>query len=361
LFLGELYRAATLRRVVLVLCGALVALLCNLGRTFFLAAVGAKDGIQAISDWHDPLGLTILAICILSIWGLARVISGPLPKLLASNASRMAPFPSGLASGLGAWVLLTVVGTEVWYRAHETRDSLRWSVAWPGNKKEFSKVTIPRSEADVLACDASGGAAWTDDDGGRWMAFFFKWAEGPARSRILARMHRPENCLPAAGYKLREDRGMINIKAKNLVIPFHALGFEYAGDQVHVFFCLWEDRARQSERPRIRDEWTWLAKLELVVLGERNLGQQVLEVVIFGYDKPEEAEAAFRREVVSMIQTEPGAIQTTEQSPDFSSAPPLLPEAPARQRAGHQTKTSVLLDLSPQKSRESRSHELIAG
>ena len=52
-------------------------------------------------------------------------------------------------------------------------------------------------------------------------------------------------------------------------------------------------------------------------------GQQVLEVVIFGYDKPEEAEAAFRREVVSMIQTEPGPVEKAEQSPDFSSAPPL--------------------------------------
>jgi hypothetical protein len=116
-------------------------------------------------------------------------------------------------------------------------------------------------------------------------------------------MHRPENCLPAAGYKLREDRGTITIKAKDLLIPFHDLDFEYEGDHVYVFFCLWENVSKQPELPRIRDEWNQFAKLESVLLGQRNLGQQVLEIVIFGYNKPEDAEAALRRDVETMIQT----------------------------------------------------------
>ena len=69
---------------------------------------------------------------------------------------------------------------------------------------------------------------------------------GPARSRILAQGHRPEVCLPAAGYKLRADRGTITIKAKGLIIPFHAVDFDYNGSQTHVFYCLWQD----SPKPR---------------------------------------------------------------------------------------------------------------
>src|SRR6202008_342299 len=57
LFLGELYRASRLRRIVIVLCGVLIAFLCNVGRTFILTAVAAKDGVEAISNWHDPLGV----------------------------------------------------------------------------------------------------------------------------------------------------------------------------------------------------------------------------------------------------------------------------------------------------------------
>lgn len=37
-----------------------------------------------------------------------------------------------------------------------------------------------------------------------------------------------------------------------------------------------------------------------MVLGQRNLGQQTLEIVMTGYGSPEQAEAAFCREIVSL-------------------------------------------------------------
>jgi hypothetical protein len=40
-----------------------------------------------------------------------------------------------------------------------------------------------------------------------------------------------------------------------------------------------------------------------VLLGQRNLAQQTLEIVVSGYDTPEKAEIAFRREMVNLIQT----------------------------------------------------------
>jgi exosortase len=303
LFFGELYYASRLRRVMLVLGGALMAFLCNLGRTFLLAAIATKDGIQAVENWHDPLGIAILAICLLLVWALAHLVAGPLPKLPTSKNSGHLSFPWPMAVGLSAWVLFTLAGVEVWYRVHETKDTHRLSIAWPVYKRDFTNVSIPKFEADALACDEGRVAEWTNDDGSRWMMFLLTWAEGPARSKILARLHRPEICLPAAGYQLRQDRGTITVKAKDLVIPFHALDFEYAGDPVYVFDCVWENRSIQSARPRIREKWTRSANLESVLLGERNLGQQVLEIVIFGYRKPEEAEAALSRDIESMIQT----------------------------------------------------------
>jgi exosortase len=326
LFLGELYRASRSRRFVVVLCGALIAFLCNVGRTFLLTAVAAKDGVEAIANWHDPLGVTILAICLLLVWGVVRLISGPIPKLLPTKAPPLTPLSWRLISGLGAWFLFTLVGTEVWYQSHETKDNSRWSFIWPVYKKDFSDVSISKPEADALICDQARAAKWVNDDGSRWMTFFFTWAKGPIRSRILARMHRPENCLPAAGYKLREDRGTITIKAKDLLIPFRDLDFEYAGEHVYVFFCLWEDGSKHLERPRIRDEWNQFAKLESVLLGQRNLGQQVLEIVIFGYNKPEEAETALRHDVETMIQTP---------TPKISAFPVRPSELPAESREVH--------------------------
>jgi exosortase len=302
LFFGEIYRQSWLRRIALVLFGALIAFLSNVGRTVALSAVAAKDGPEAISKWHDPLGFLTFAVCLLLIWGLVRLISGRLPKLMPSKTAEVITFPKRVAFGLGAWVLVTVVGTEVWYRSHETDGKAQWSVAWPVYKRDFSDVKLSEGELDALACNERRSAEWTNSDDSHWMAFFFRWDKGPSKSRILARMHRPENCFPAAGYKLRADRGNINVQLQDLSIPFHAMDFELQGERVHVFFCLWEDGLKPSERPRIQDEWNPVARLESVLFGKRNLGQQVLEIVVSGYDTFEEAEAAFRREIGGIIE-----------------------------------------------------------
>jgi exosortase len=299
LFLGELYRTNRQRRVLLVLSAVLIAFLCNVGRTFLLCWVVAKNGTEAVSNWHDPAGFTILSICFFLLWGLAHFVSGTPARLEPSKGFAPRPCPRRLVIALGAWLLTTVLGTELWYRTHETGETLHWSFELPVSKDHFSDVLNP----DALG-DERRAASWTESDGSSWTAFFFKWTAGPPRSRILARLHRPEICLPAAGYKLREDRGTITIKAKDLIIPFHALDFDYDGQQVYVFFCLWQDRLKSGEQFRMRDHWDdRLVGLESVLLGERNLGQQTLEIVISGYATSQEAEAALRRQMEDLIRT----------------------------------------------------------
>jgi hypothetical protein len=139
--------------------------------------------------------------------------------------------------------------------------------------QKISDVSLP----DPLG-DERRTASWTESDGSRWTALFFKWAAGPPRSRILARLHRPENCLPAAGFKLQVDRGTI--------------------------LNLWQDRLKSGEQLRMRDHWDdRLVGLESVLLGERNLAQQTPEIVIFGYATSQEAEGALRRQMEKLIRT----------------------------------------------------------
>jgi exosortase len=297
LFLSELYRATWQRRVFVLLSGVVIAFLCNVGRTFFLSWVAAKNGIDSIPKWHDPAGFIILFICFFVLWGLVRLVSGTSPRPQPSKEAAPMPFPRRLAIGLGAWLLVTVLGVEVWYRAHETGETLHWSFEVPTSKENFANVPLP----DPLG-DERRGASWTERDGSRWTALFFKWAAGPPRSRILARLHRPENCLPAAGFKLQVDRGMIIVKAKDLHIPFHAMDFDYDGKQAYVYFCVWQDRLKSGEQLRIRDHWDdRLVGLESVLLGERNLAQQTLEIVIFGYATSQEAESAFRHQMQNLV------------------------------------------------------------
>jgi exosortase len=312
LFLGEAYRASLLRRGVLVLGGALIAFVCNVGRTLLLTVIAAKEGLESIANWHDPIGYSVLTACFLLLWGLARAISGPLPMLPSAEARAPGRFPNGLVFALGGWILFTVIGTEIWYRAHERLDTVHWSIAWPVYKQAFVDISISKPDADALLFDEGRGAEWKNEDGTDWVAYFFRWAKGPARSRILARLHRPENCFPGAGYKSCGDHGMITVQAQGISIPFHALDFENGDNKVYVFFCLWEDGLKSSERPRIEDKWGRLPKLRSVVLGQRNLGQQTLEIVTTGYGSSEQAETAFRSEIVRLIETEPNKLAVSQ-------------------------------------------------
>jgi exosortase len=299
LFFGELYRASFERRLVLVVSGALIAFSCNVGRTFLLCLVVAQNGPQSLAKWHDPAGYVILTICFFTLWGAAYFLCGVPPRLPLPTKPVSARLPRRLMVGLAAWMICTVIGVEVWYRTHEATASIRWSFQWPTAEDHFAEVAIENPIGDE-----NRAASWTESDGSKWMAFFSKWAAGPPRSRIVARLHRPENCLPAVGYTLRLDRGVINVQAKEVTIPFHGMEFEYEGQPVQVFFCLWQDHGKESERPRIRDHWDdRLVGLESVLLGERNFGQQVLEIVMFGYATPQEAEAALRRRMSDLVRT----------------------------------------------------------
>jgi exosortase len=304
LFLGELYRTSFSRRYALVLVGALIAFGCNVARTTFLASAAAEQGVQSIATWHDPVGYALMTACFLLVLGVARVIAGPLSALRPAVRSGLPHYPYRLLVSLGCWILFIGVGTEIWYRVHARAATTRWTFAWPLNKADFANIPISKVEAEELLFSEGRGGEWSNGDGSHWVAYFFKWAEGPSWSRILARGHRPEVCFPAAGYKACGDHGMIEIQAAGLSIPFQALDFEDRGNKNYVFFCLWEEGLKSSERPRSQDKWSQFTRLRSVLLGERNLAQQTLEIVISGYDSPERAETAFRREIVTLINPE---------------------------------------------------------
>jgi exosortase len=301
-FLGELYRTSFRRRCLLVFIGAAIAVVCNSVRTTYLAFIAAKQGNECMAAWHDPIGYALMAACFLAVLATARIIAGDLATLPPAARTKPVHYPYRLLVGLGAWILLIFVSTEIWYRAHTPNLTTKWSVSWPVHKAEFADIPITKSEAEALLFDHGRGAMWTNADGSHWVAYFFRWNAGPGWSRILARGHRPEVCFPAGGYVACGDHGTISVQAKGLAIPFHALDFRDGEGKKYVFFCVWEEGLKITERPRGQDKWSQLTRLRAVWLGERSLAQQTLEIVISGYESQAEAEMALRREIASLVE-----------------------------------------------------------
>ena len=318
LFLGEMYRFTAVRRVTLVLASLACVLVANVARTTFLTYTAAHRGLQQMEAWHDTAGLIVMLMVLPSLFVLAYWIKprssapsstpfsatppNPPPSPPASAPPVPSRLPRWVAISVFAWLAFSELTTEIWYRSHEKNllVSQRWSVNWPVQEARFKKTSVPEQSLAILRCSNSDSAAWKDEEDNQWSAFFLRWNAG-RNSAQLARGHRPDICFPAAGARLIDAYGTINATANGLDLPFKYQTFQ-AGDQLlHVFYCLWSDRV-SPQASLLAPDNTWNERFHAVWTGERNLGQQVFEIVIVGPENNDAAVALFKQELPRLIQ-----------------------------------------------------------
>ncbi len=342
-FLGELYLLTLPRRFLLVAIGVPLAFAFNIARTLFLTWQASASGSAGVTKWHDSAGMTISLVCFACLWLIAlwlrRSTTPETPVLrrfseggstlnsqpvttLNSQLSTLDPSTLNpqlstsakwsVVSGqwsvvskylvaCGLWSLISIITTEVWYRSHETdpAQTVRWTAQFPTNAAAARPIYIDKEVRQVLRCDQGEALSWQEQDGGKWSAYFFRWRSGEATSRMAARDHRPEICLPSRGYKVKTDLGLLFVLAQGLQLPFRGYVFDDGGHVLYVFFCLWEDGAdKQTGLGKSK----YLDRLDSVLGGKRRLGQQTLELVLSGYGTMEEAEQALRQRLPSLVQ-----------------------------------------------------------
>jgi exosortase/archaeosortase family protein len=76
LFLGELLRLSTRRRLVLLLLGAGWVFACNVARAATLVMVAASRGLAALKDWHDGIGTAVLVLGMAGLVTIAWLLGG---------------------------------------------------------------------------------------------------------------------------------------------------------------------------------------------------------------------------------------------------------------------------------------------
>jgi exosortase/archaeosortase family protein len=330
MFLGELHRFGLPRRAALV-CGSLaLVVFANLARTSFLVWAAAARGMNQMEAWHDRAGTLVMLIVLPSLLVLAHFLAPRKEPPEPDHAVRRGPMgtvPFWAGVGLLAWLSIAVISTELWYRGHEADLAFneRWSVHWPVQESvRFEKTSIPEKSLAMLRCSHSDAAAWEDADGNQWSAFFLRWDPG-RNSTHLAGVHRPEVCFPAAGVELREDLGSLDVSANGRRIPFKHELFQAGTRLLNVFYCLWSDRSARSSDSGALKGSGW-GRLDAILRGDRNPGQQVLEVVISGPSDSGEATAVFQRRLPSLIHWE-------EPSVPFRTASSIRTASPVEARS----------------------------
>ena len=305
LFLGELYFFTAIRRIALVIIGAGMAFVCNVVRTAILVWVGTKRGATGIEAWHDPAGLTILIVCLFGLWLVSLIMlrRGNRPQILLPPSSQNAPthFSSGLLIGLVIWLLLVEVSVQIWYRAHQIAASSRWAVHWPESENNYKPVPIAPEAESLLRFNEGGGAAWEGEDGHQWAMYFFRWLPGRTAARFV-KVHRPDICLPASGRTMERNNGLRMVTVNGVTMPIRSYRFDDRGSPLHVFYCYWDARSSyESVAAAESEDWSPRGRLRAALQGHREIGAQILEVIVWGYQDDGEANEAMARELGRLV------------------------------------------------------------
>src|SRR5262245_50028058 len=314
LLFGEVKRLSVLRRLTLIVCAAVIALLANFLRAVFLVRIAATENLSEVSRWHNIAGYSIILFVFVSTMGLAYLLGTSqainrrsgigIQNRHSAIGTRQLPIPiSHIAMAL-CWLLFVEIGTATWYHGHEHNliTGIRWSVHWPQQAANFRKLKIDNEIRAVLRFDEGDAAGWTisspvnaaEPNNVACSLYVLRWNPGK-NSALLANLHRPDVCLPASGWTQVADHGVRGYPISGLVeLPFRHFEFQRAFENstpqtAHAFYCLSEDRAVASSAPLpaslpsmtgSRSEWTRAERIRTALEGRRHLGQQVIQAIL---------------------------------------------------------------------------------
>jgi exosortase len=341
LLFGELKRLSLLRRLVLIVCAVVIAIVANFFRAVFLVRIAATENLSEVTRWHDIAGYSIIALVFVATMAIAYLLDRSGIRDRQSKIRGQQPVVTSqwsvvsgrfLAAAL-CWLLFVEVGTAAWYRFHERNpvSGIRWNVKWPQQAPNFHKLKIDNEIRAVLRFDEGYAAAWTisspadatEPNTVSCSLFVFRWNPGK-NSALLANLHRPDVCLPASGWNQIADHGVRSYPISDSVeLPFRHFEFQRAFDgsapqTAHAFYCLSEDRPPESSAssgntasPGMfgnRSKWTRSERLRAVLDGRRHLGQQVIEAIFISNGPLSAAEAETQlRDFVTDVVTSHGA------------------------------------------------------
>jgi exosortase len=342
LLFGELKRLSILRRAVLIAGAIAIAFIANCGRTLFLVWIAATENITAVGHWHNLAGYSIVAVVFAGSLLLAIVLGRGKAEIRSQKSEvsgqrsevrgQRSAVPTSYLLVALCWLAFVEIGCEAWYRAHERNvpPLPRWTVRWPQDAPGFHEIEIDEGMRGTLRYNDGHEAAWDVTTAKRaegsssverpapmkCVLFVFRWSPGSS-SVVRARAHRPDICLPSAGWQQTSDRGVANYLVKeNFSVPFRHSAFANApgGVVAHTFFCLQEDELHPTEpRPDLQisgahpeRDWRFRGRFRVVFNGVRNLGQQVMQLIFVSPKKVSDAtaEAKFAELIPKLIKVE---------------------------------------------------------
>ncbi|MFM7819146.1 MAG: exosortase/archaeosortase family protein [Verrucomicrobiota bacterium] len=237
LAIGELQLLSAGRRAGLLGISVLLALATNLGRTFTLCWIMESHGDKAMHEAHDPVGNVAMYSLLALIYGIGRLLTRPdaemgSPVSTAPWARRLESLKWGTLPDFRPFLavgLLMVATAQTWYFV--LRLKYKPQVVGIFTPKLAGSASTVKREFDehvwrVLAADS--GVQFdilpSSPDERQISVYHLFWKPSPWVQYALG--HRPDICMPGAGWIPRADVRKTQIRFNGHTMDFHLFTFD---------------------------------------------------------------------------------------------------------------------------------------
>jgi hypothetical protein len=92
------------------------------------------------------------------------------------------------------------------------------------------------------------------------------------------------------------------LAVNGISLPVRSYRFDDRGVPLHVFYCYWDARSSyETVAAAESEDWSASGRVRAALQGRREIGAQMLEIVVWGYQDDNEASEAIARELSRVI------------------------------------------------------------
>ena len=289
-FLGELFRFNTNWRVSLLGFGVVASIVLNIIRTLTLTFATHMIGPKFMEHWHDPVGYLVSLFAFVLLLFLSFFVKKNKRIRKQGDHNDQLFFSINWLNKITVYpALILLIGSapfvEAWYQLQEParRDRVIATIDWTQAASDIIFEDIPGRIRSVLRYSEGKKARWNIGQREHWITYYFNWEEGNISS--FSDVHRPEVCLPAAGYTEIIHADDFNWSRNGLDLEINTYILYDNNSPIFVFFSVWNDLSGETV-PSARSKWD---RLDNAMKAKRLSGRRSLEIIVSGLEYEEEA------------------------------------------------------------------------
>jgi hypothetical protein len=101
---------------------------------------------------------------------------------------------------------------------------------------------------------------------------------------------------------MERDNGLRMLSVNGVNLPIRSYRFDDRGSPLHVFYCYWDARSSyENAATAVSEDWSFRGRVRSALRGRREIGAQILEIVVWGYQDDNEASEALARELDRVV------------------------------------------------------------